>query len=64
MAMRLPDIPAPLSPVRRPALRLPVGATDCHAHIFGPQERYPLLPDTHFVPHENLVFRCCFFIEL
>lgn len=51
--MRLPDIPAPLSPVRRPALRLPAGATDCHAHIFGPQERYPLLPDTHFVPHEN-----------
>lgn len=51
--MRLPDIPAPLEPVRRPTLRLPAGATDCHAHVFGPQDRYPLLPDTHFVPHES-----------
>jgi len=51
--MRLPDIPPPLDPVRRPVVRLPAGATDCHAHIFGPQTRYPLLPDTHFVPNHN-----------
>ncbi len=51
--MRLPDIPAPVEPLRRPTLRLPAGATDCHAHVFGPQARYPLLPDTHFVPHET-----------
>jgi 2-pyrone-4,6-dicarboxylate lactonase len=50
--VRPPDIPAPLKPQRRPELRLPAGATDCHAHVFGVQDRYPLLPDTHFVPHE------------
>lgn len=32
---------------------MPVGATDCHAHVFGPQLRYPLLPGTHFVPSET-----------
>ena len=51
--MRQPDIPAPIAPDRRPALSFPPGATDCHAHVFGPQERYPLLRDTHFVPHET-----------
>jgi 2-pyrone-4,6-dicarboxylate lactonase len=51
--VRQPDIPAPVALLRRPALRLPPGATDCHAHVFGPQARYPLLPDTHFVPHET-----------
>jgi 2-pyrone-4,6-dicarboxylate lactonase len=49
--VRQPDIAAPVEPGRRPVLRLPPGATDCHAHVFGPQDRYPLLPDTHFVPH-------------
>jgi len=48
--VRQPDIPAPVEPGRRPDLRLPAGATDCHAHVFGPQARYPLLADTHFVP--------------
>jgi predicted TIM-barrel fold metal-dependent hydrolase len=51
--MRQPDIPGPVAPGRGPALRLPRGATDCHAHIFGPQDRYPLLDDTHFVPRET-----------
>ena len=51
--MRQPTIPAPVAPARRPALRLPPGATDCHAHVFGSQARYPLLPDTHFVPQET-----------
>lgn len=32
---------------------MPPKATDCHAHVFGPQHDYPLLPDTHFVPHET-----------
>ena len=36
-----------------PKTAFPAGACDCHAHIFGPQSRYPLLPETHFVPHEN-----------
>ena len=36
-----------------PKARFPAKACDCHAHIFGPQEKYPLLPKTHFVPHLN-----------
>lgn len=51
--MRQPDISAPVEPTRRPMLRLPSGATDCHAHVFGPQSHYPLLSETHFVPHET-----------
>ena len=51
--MRQPDIPAPIAPDRRPALRFPPGVTDCHAHVFGAQDRYPLLQTTHFVPHEK-----------
>lgn len=52
MTIRLPDIPAPVTPTRRPRVRFPAGAADCHAHVFGPQAQYPLLPSTHFVPHE------------
>lgn len=52
MAVRPPDIPAPPKPQRRPKRPFPRGATDCHAHVFGPQAQYPLLPATHFTPHE------------
>ena len=38
--------------VRKPRVAFPPRATDCHAHIFGPQSRFALLPKTHFVPHE------------
>jgi 2-pyrone-4,6-dicarboxylate lactonase len=51
--VRAPDIPPPASAPHAPKVAFPAGATDCHAHIFGPQSRYPLLPKTHFVPHEN-----------
>ena len=52
---RAPDIPAPIFPTRSPRTPFPIGATDCHAHLFGSQARYPLLPKTHFVPHECLL---------
>ena len=48
--MRAPDIPSPIEPTRTPAVHFPSGATDCHAHVFGPQDRFPLLEKTHFVP--------------
>ena len=51
MNLRSPDIPPPVAPTRTPRVKFPAGATDCHAHVFGPQARYPLLPATHFVPH-------------
>src|SRR6187431_2778309 len=52
-SLRAPDIPAPVRNPHPPKIPFPTGACDCHAHIFGPQSRYPLLPHTHFVPHEN-----------
>ena len=50
--MRSPNIPEPITDTRTPNVRFPRKATDCHAHVFGPQARFPLLPKTHFVPHE------------
>ncbi len=52
-AIRQPDIPAPVATARTPKVRFPAKSCDCHAHIFGPQDQYPLLPKTHFVPHVN-----------
>jgi 2-pyrone-4,6-dicarboxylate lactonase len=28
---------------------MPTGACDCHAHIFGPQTRYPFLPNASYI---------------
>ena len=46
---RRPDIPPPVADTHPPREKFPPGATDCHAHVFGPET--PLLPKTHFVPH-------------
>ena len=40
------DIAAPARP-RNP---LPEGACDCHAHVFGPFDRHPLLPKPPYLP--------------
>ena len=53
MATSLPTTVRPVEQAKIPDLPLPLGATDCHAHLFGPQSRYPMLPKTHFVPHEH-----------
>jgi len=37
-------------PVTPPRLPLPAGAWDCHAHVFGPWDRFPLLPDRRWSP--------------
>ncbi len=34
----------------RPGFELPAGACDCHVHVFGPRERYPLAGDRAFSP--------------
>src|SRR5262245_39219486 len=47
---RPPTIPGPRKNPRRPDVKFPRGACDCHAHIFGPQDKYPLDPATHYVP--------------
>ena len=37
-------------PVSAPQAPLPPGAWDCHAHVFGPYDRYPLLPKPPYQP--------------
>ncbi|MFL9926348.1 amidohydrolase family protein [Herbaspirillum lusitanum] len=37
-------------PVSAPAIPLPAGAWDSHAHIFGPFDRYPLLEPRRYEP--------------
>ncbi len=47
---------APHDPHPRPALvRLPPGACDTHAHVCGPQSRYPLVPNRLYNPPEASV---------
>jgi predicted TIM-barrel fold metal-dependent hydrolase len=35
---------------RKPRLKAPAGAIDCHAHIFGPVAKYPFSPKRLFTP--------------
>lgn len=35
------------------AERPPAGACDCHAHVYGPPERYPLRPGRRYTPPAN-----------
>lgn len=35
---------------RKPAFEMPRGATDCHAHVFGPVERYPYAEARIYTP--------------
>jgi len=51
--VNLPDPPRIAGPVanpRRPAVRLPPGAWDAHAHIFGPSERFPYTAGRGYTP--------------
>ena len=33
-----------------PHFEVPIGACDCHVHIFGPYQRYPLVEDRTYMP--------------
>ncbi|MBN8945475.1 MAG: amidohydrolase family protein [Rhizobiales bacterium] len=35
--------------------RLPAGACDCHVHVVGPRERYPMVPERGYTPPEASV---------
>ncbi|GAC1336275.1 MAG: amidohydrolase [Myxococcales bacterium] len=35
---------------RTPSLRVPRGACDCHAHVIGAADRYPLVPERTYTP--------------
>jgi 2-pyrone-4,6-dicarboxylate lactonase len=47
---RTPTIPGPDPGPRPPRIPLPEGACDCHAHVFGPQDVFPYLPNAAFIP--------------
>lgn len=49
-AIAAPTIPGPLavSPLYKAAL--PAGACDCHAHLFGPQQKYPYQANRSYTP--------------
>ncbi|AXS84926.1 amidohydrolase family protein [Marinobacter sp. Arc7-DN-1] len=45
-----PDIPGPNPWVESPQEKLPEGACDTHAHLFGPQEAYPYQTKRGYTP--------------
>ncbi len=47
-------IPGPDPDTRRPRVQFPAGACDCHAHVFGPQDRFPYLPNAGYIPPDAL----------
>ncbi len=50
------DIPACQGPDRNPhppRFTPPRGATDTHAHVFGPSDRYPWTPDRSYTPPDS-----------
>ena len=53
--VRRPTIAGAQQEVHRPRTTLPAGATDCHAHVFGPQARFPYIPDAAYIPPDQPV---------
>lgn len=45
-----PTIPGPHPSPREPRRRLPEGSCDTHAHVFGPADRYPYVPERSYTP--------------
>lgn len=48
--VRQPTLPGPDPATRKPRWQLPPGSCDCHAHVFGPQTRFPYLPHAAYIP--------------
>ena len=45
-----PLCPPPDPNPHAPSFAIPVGATDCHAHVFGPASRYPYQDNRSYTP--------------
>jgi 2-pyrone-4,6-dicarboxylate lactonase len=48
--VRRPTLSGPDPNTRKPGWKMPPGACDCHAHVFGPQEGFPYLPGAAYIP--------------
>lgn len=46
-------VPGPKPNPRRPALKAPPGACDCHCHVFGPIKRFPYVVERNYTPPES-----------
>ena len=52
---KAPLCQAPDRVLRRPDLLLPAGATDCHAHICGPESSFPYFSERIYTPPDALL---------
>jgi 2-pyrone-4,6-dicarboxylate lactonase len=52
---RAPTVPGPKPETTTPKVKFPSRACDCHAHVFGPQDRYPYVPNAAYIPPNALV---------
>ncbi|MEK6592072.1 MAG: amidohydrolase family protein [Pseudomonadota bacterium] len=52
--LRSPTIPGPDPDTSAPKFKLPPGACDCHAHVFGPQQRFPYAPNAGYIAPDAL----------
>jgi 2-pyrone-4,6-dicarboxylate lactonase len=50
-----PPCQGPDRNLRRPRFAMPRGAVDTHAHVFGPQARYPFSPERSYTPEDCTV---------
>ena len=44
--------PSFLAKRRKPAFKLPPGATDAHCHVFGPGDKFPYAPNRRYTPED------------
>lgn len=51
--MSKPVCPAPIREIGRPSFSPPAGSCDCHVHIIGPQQLYPLSPRNTVDMHDS-----------
>ncbi len=52
--LRTPNIPGFIPATSRSQTRFPAGATDCHAHVFGPQNRFPYAANAAYIAPDAL----------